>query len=105
MPIAWLLPIGLFVGAIVLAVVSLRFQKAKQLDLGRMITAAESQSQARIERNLLKALVGLYDSTKQTVTHRSRVLTVGMSLFAGGWMMTFVILIVQSLDRLEGGAH
>lgn len=105
LPIVWLLPIGLFVGAIVLAVFSLRFQKAKQLDLGRMIASAQTQTQARVERNLLNAFVGLYESTRRTVIHRSRVLAVGMSLFAGGWLVAFVILLVQSLNRLEGGAN
>lgn len=96
-----LTPIALFVVSIVLAVASLSFKTAAQLDPRLIMNGFENDEQEDFEGGVLEGLVRQFESVQETVPSRTNSLKLAMILFASGWVLTFLILFIQVIDSIQ----
>lgn len=100
LPLAWLVPIFLFVTSIVLAVLSLFFQKGKAPNPATLIDRWDRHDPERFRRNVLNGAAESHKIVDKSVRHRARLLSAGMILFASGWIFSFTILFISALNSL-----
>ena len=100
--IVWLLPIGLFIAAIVLAVISLLFSSAQQVEPTSILEGMDAHEPKEFKAGVLNSLVGMYESIGETIPKRTRLLSTAMILFTSGWLVSFLILAVLALDSIGG---
>lgn len=89
----WLIPITCFTAAIVLAIISLKFQTAEGVDPDLTLKLLEEKDLINVQYSVIHALKKIHDSVRETIKARSRILSAGMIVFGSGWVVTLLILV------------
>lgn len=97
LPAEWLLPFGCFVATIVLAIVSLWFTSGRTIDPSSLIAAKDGFTHEAADVSIIEALKDTYSDAEMSIHRRRNFLAAGMICFGAGWVISFIILLINVL--------